>query len=279
MNKIFLLLKISRPVNVLISFLTIIIAAELSGGLDPIENVILAALCAALITIGANVINDYYDIEIDKINKPHRPHRPLAAGTLSKKTVFFYFISVYILAWFLVSYINVWMLLIAVTTSIVLYLYSFYLKRTILWGNITVSFATAMAFIFGGFSVGHYKEAIFPAAFAFLFHLGREILKDIQDMDGDRRAGAITFPVKYGISSSIDLIFVDFILLVFLTAIPYILSIYSIRYFLTICFGIYPVLFFVLYRSRKDISPENLGFLSNLLKADMLIGLLAIYLK
>ncbi|MEE9118324.1 MAG: UbiA family prenyltransferase, partial [Calditrichia bacterium] len=123
------------------------------------------------------------------------------------------------------------------------------------------------------------KETFFPAAFAFLFHLGREILKDIQDMEGDKQAGADTFPVKYGISRSIGLISVDFILLVFLTAIPYILGIYSIRYFMIICFGIYPVLLFVLYRSRKDSDPANLGFLSNLLKADMIIGLLAIYLK
>lgn len=276
MNNIILLIKLSRPANVIISFLTIIVAAELAWGLDPFKNVLLAALSAALITMGANVINDYYDIEIDRINKPNRP---LAAGTVSKKTAFIYFISVYILAWCLAIYMNVWMFLIAFTTSILLFFYSFRLKRTVLWGNLTVSFATAMAFVYGGVAVGHYKETFFPAAFAFLFHFGREILKDIQDMEGDKQAGANTFPVKYGISRSIGLISVDFILLVFLTAIPYILGIYSIRYFLTICFGIYPVLLFVLYRSRKDSDPANLGFLSNLLKADMVIGLLAIYLK
>ncbi len=276
MIKIILLINLSRPANVIISFLTIIVAAELAWGVDPLKNVLLAALSAALITMGANVINDYYDIEIDRINKPKRP---LPAGTVSKKTAFIYFISVYILAWCLALFMNVWMFLIAFTTSIILFFYSFRLKRTVLWGNLTVSFATAMAFVYGGAAVGHYEETFFPAAFAFLFHLGREILKDIQDMEGDRQAGAVTFPVKYGISRSIGLISVDFFLLVFLTVIPYILGIYSIRYFLTICFGIYPVLLFVLYRSRKDGDPVNLGFLSNLLKADMIIGLLAIYLK
>lgn len=276
MNIIILLIKLSRPANVIISFLTIIIAAELAWGLDPLNYVLLAALSAALITMGANVINDYYDIEIDRINKPNRP---LAAGTVSKKTAFIYFIFVYFLAWCLAIYMNVWMFLIAFMTSVILFFYSFRLKRTVLWGNLTVSFATAIAFVYGGVAVGHYKETFFPAAFAFLFHLGREILKDIQDIEGDKQAGADTFPVKYGISRSIGLISVDFILLVFLTAIPYILGIYSIRYFMIICFGIYPVLLFVLYRSRKDSDPANLGFLSNLLKADMIIGLLAIYLK
>jgi len=102
MNTIFLLLKLSRPVNVLISFITIIIAAELAGSLEPIENVLIAALSAALITIGANVINDFFDIEIDRINKPNRP---LAAGTVNSKISIFYFITVYILAWSLAVYI------------------------------------------------------------------------------------------------------------------------------------------------------------------------------
>ncbi len=163
MNNIISLIKLSRPTNVIISFLTIIIAAELAWGLDPFNNVLLAALSAALITIGANVINDYYDIEIDRINKPNRP---LAAGTVSKKTAFIYFIVVYFLAWCLAIYMNVWMFLIAFTTSIILFFYSFRLKRTVLWGNLTVSFATAMAFVYGGAAVGHYEETFFPAAFA-----------------------------------------------------------------------------------------------------------------
>jgi geranylgeranylglycerol-phosphate geranylgeranyltransferase len=276
LDQVYSLVKISRPVNILISFLTIIVAAELAWGLSPLNHVLLAALSAALITIGANVINDYFDIEIDRINKPHRP---LASGLLSKKNALIYFCIVYLIAWILSFSINFWMFIVAFTTSILLFFYSFYLKRTVLWGNLTVSLATALAFVYGGMAVNHIQETYFPAAFAFLFHLGREILKDIQDMEGDSKEGAITYPIKYGISASINLISFDFILLVFLTAIPYILGIYSIRYFLIICLGIYPVLLFVLIKCKKDTKPENLGFLSNLLKADMIIGLLAIYLK
>jgi len=276
MNKFLSLIKLSRPINVLISFLTIIVAAELAWGLTPLINVMLAALSAALITIGANVINDYFDIEIDQVNKPDRP---LAAGAVSRRTAILFFIIVYVLAWILAFSLNLSMFIIAFSTSVLLFFYSFILKRTVLWGNLTVSLATAMAFVYGGLAVGHYKETFFPAAFAFLFHFGREVLKDIQDMEGDRRAGAVTYPIKYGIDNSITLITIDFILLVFLTAIPYILGIYSIRYFLIICLGIYPVLLYVLFKSKQDSRPKNLGILSNLLKMDMVIGLLAIYLK
>jgi geranylgeranylglycerol-phosphate geranylgeranyltransferase len=276
MSKLKYLIILSRPVNVLISFLTIIVAAELAFGLDPFENVLLAAISAALITIGANVINDYFDIAIDKINKPDRP---LAAGRVVKHVALMYFILVYFCAWSIAYYIDFFMFLIAFLTGILLYFYSYRLKRTVLWGNLTVSLATAMAFIYGGLAVGYFQETLFPAAFAFLFHFGREVLKDMQDMKGDRQAGAVTFPIKYGILPSIKLMTFIFILLVFLTAIPYILSIYGLYYFLIICFGIYPVLLFVLYKAKTDSEPKTLGYLSNLLKADMIIGLLAIYVK
>lgn len=275
-NKISAMIRLSRPINVLIAFLTIIVAAELAGGLDPILNVFLAAVSASLITIGANVINDYYDITIDKINKPNRP---LAAAQLSSKTALIYFFIVYMIAWFCASLISPTMFMIAFVFAVLLFLYSFRLKRTILWGNLLVSLTTAMAFIFGGESVLNAKGVLFPAGFAFFFHLGREILKDIEDMKGDNEAGAITFPIKYGKQASVKLILIDFILLVILTLIPYILGIYSIKYFVIVCLGIYPVLVYVLVKAWVNPGPAIIGKLSNLLKADMVIGLLAIYVS
>ncbi|TFH03035.1 MAG: hypothetical protein E4H13_00075 [Calditrichales bacterium] len=270
------LFKLSRPVNVLIAFLTVVIAAELAGGLTPLTNALLAAIVAALITTGANVINDYYDIAIDRVNKPYRP---LAAGVISQNMALNYFILVYFMAWAIAWTLGLPLFLIAVTISILLFFYSYKLKRTVLAGNLTVSFATAMAFIFGGGAVFHYKQALFPALFAFFFHLGREILKDVQDQEGDGQDGAITLPLKYGIKKSLLLMTIVFIIVVILTLIPYILEVYSLWYFLTVCIGVYPVLVFVAFQSWKNNSPEYLGYLSNLLKVDMLIGLLAIYLR
>jgi len=269
------LIILSRPVNVLIAFLTIIVAAKLAGGLDPIGNVFLAAISASLIMVGANVINDYYDIEIDKVNKPSRP---LATGQISGKQALAYCVVVFFIALLCAAFINLQMFLIAFIFSLLLIFYSYRLKRTILWGNLLVSLTTAMAFVYGGGAVNHYQETFFPAGFAFFFHLGREILKDIQDIEGDTRAGAITFPIKYGVQKSLILIMIDFILLVILTVIPYIFKIYSGIYFLIICVGIYPILIYVLHSFFKNPKPERIGFLSNLLKADMIIGLLAIYL-
>ena len=275
LKSIYALIILSRPVNVLIAFLTIIVAAKLAGSLDPIGNVLLAAISASLIMVGANVINDYYDIEIDKINKPSRP---LAAGQISSKKALIYCVVVFFIALLCSAFINLQMFLIAFIFSLLLILYSYRLKRTILWGNLLVSLTTAMAFVYGGGAVGKFQETLLPAGFAFFFHFGREILKDIQDVKGDTSDGAITFPIKYGVQKSLLLIMVDFILLVILTVIPYIFKIYSGTYFFIVCIGIYPMLIFVLQSSFRNPEPDNIGLLSNLLKANMIIGLLAIFL-
>jgi len=268
--------RLSRPVNVLIACLTIVVAAELAGGLTPLRNVILAALSAALITIGANVINDCYDIEIDRINKPNRP---IPAGEISVREALTFFTVVYISSWLIAILIGPAMFLIAFIFALLLYFYSYKLKRTVLWGNLAVSLTTAAAFIFGGMAVDNFRAMLFPAGFAFLFHLGREILKDIQDVGGDGQSGALTFPIKYGYQASINLVMFDFILLIVLTIIPYILGVYSFRYFIIVVIGIYPVLIFVLLKAWKNPGPVRLGMLSNLLKADMVVGLLAIYVS
>jgi len=273
-NKITALFEISRPSNVLIAFLTIFIAAAVTKGLQLNLDILLAAVSTALITIGANVINDICDVIIDKINKPGRP---LPAGKLSRREALLYFSVVYILGWILAAWINISMFFIAFSVSILLIFYSLKFKRTILLGNLIVSFTTAMAFIYGGLAVNRIQATIFPAIFAFLFHFGREIIKDLQDVHGDQQAGAITFPVKFGHKPSVYLTLLVFLILILLTLIPYILTIYSLTYLLVVIFGIYPVLGLVLYIAWKTPEPKNLGLASNILKADMLVGLLAIY--
>jgi geranylgeranylglycerol-phosphate geranylgeranyltransferase len=273
-KKISALIKISRPLNVLIAFLTIYIAAAVTAGLQVNRNVFLAAISTALITIGANVINDIFDVDIDRINKPQRA---LPARKLSRSEALAYFITVYLAGWVVAALINVSMFLIAFSVGILLIFYSIRFKRTILLGNLVVSFTTAVAFVYGGLAVDRIKETLFPAVFAFLFHFGREIIKDLQDIDGDRQAGAVTFAVKYGHRPSFYLTLSVFLVLILVTLIPYILKIYGLSYLLVVVVGIYPVLAWVIYVTWKAPQPKNLGRLSTILKVDMLVGLLAIY--
>ena len=122
-------------------------------------------------------------------------------------------------------------------------------------------------------------HTIIPAIFAFFYHFGREIIKDIQDMKGDSENAAKTFPLKFGITPALRLIWINFLLLIFLTILPYWKNWYSLNYFLIVILGMYPVIFYVLLSIIKNTEPKHLGFLSNLLKANMFMGLLAIYFR
>ena len=167
-------------------------------------------------------------------------------------------------------------LLIAASASVLLYLYSARLKRTVLWGNLTVSLLSGLAFIYGGVTVFRLKIALVPAVFAFFFHLGREILKDIEDMVGDRAAEAVTFPIRHGVHASRLLITAVFSLLMILTLVPYGAGLFGRVYLWLVVLGVDAVLLFVMVSLWRDSSRENLHRLSGILKLDMLVGLLAI---
>jgi geranylgeranylglycerol-phosphate geranylgeranyltransferase len=170
------------------------------------------------------------------------------------------------------------MLLIALLVILLLVFYSTHLKRTVIWGNLVVSSCTAAAFIYGGLAVKQMEVVLFPALFAFLFHFGREIVKDIEDIEGDRRDGANTLAVQYGPQIAAWLILFIFVVLVVVTILPYILDIYNILYMTIVILGIYPILVTVWYQTRTNPVPHRMRLMSQILKVDMLIGLAAIYL-
>jgi len=276
MNKILPIIRLSRPVNLIITFISIFIGAFLTEVIEPIQNVLLACLSGVFIAAAANTINDYFDFEIDRVNKPHRP---LPSKLISPKTSFAMSIVEYGIGLILGLFISTEMFYFALLFSILLFFYSAYLKRTVVWGNFAVSLSTAAAFVYGGLSVGNPSEAIIPAVFAFFYHFSREILKDIQDIEGDRKDKAVTFPIRYGIQPAVLFIRSLFAILLLLVLVPFLAGWYGLTYLLIVLFGVYPVIIYVLMKAQEDTEPEELGFLSNLLKADMLIGLLAIYFR
>ena len=263
-----------RPANVLIAMISIFVAAILCGPLEFWQNILLACFSGGFITAGANAINDYFDVEIDRINKPRRP---IPSGAVTpRQTVFF---SGFLFAGgiFLGFCINWLALLISAISSIMLYIYSARLKGTVPFGNLTVSIATGLAFIYGGVAVGNVNNALFPAAFAFMMHFGREIIKDIEDVDGDKQHRAYTLPVRFGLVSAKWLVSVIFFLLILLTVIPFLLGIYGLWYFIIVMVGVNSILVFSTLYMWKKSEKRDFSTLSVLLKADMLMGLLAIY--
>jgi len=275
-EKLTAIIKIIRPLNFLITFVSVIVAAVICLPGHSIEiNVILAALSASLVMASGNIINDIYDIAIDKINKSLRP---LPSGKIQIKSaysLYFLLILVSIVLSFLVGEMA---LIIVLFSILLLFLYSKYLKRIPLLGNLTVAFLTGLVFIFGGVVVENPTAAIVPALFAFLINLIREIVKDMEDVEGDRKSGVITFSSKFGFQKSRYLIlFISFTLALF-TLYPFLTELYKIEYFIAVMVIINPILVYCLKKLFEDSSLKCLKQISNLLKLSMVFGLVAIYL-
>jgi len=275
-KKVFAYIKISRPLNSFITFLVIIVACVINiNGSYSVLKIILAGLTGALTASAGNVINDYFDINSDKIN---HPTRPLPSGSITKNDAAILYLLFFLSALALSVLINGLAFLIVLISSNILFLYSFRLKHIALFGNLVVAFLTGLVFIYGGIAVGNIKNAFIPALFAFLINFIREIVKDMEDKEGDTKVGIISFPIKYGFSSAKNLILAAAIILIAFTFYPFLTQYYKIEYFLVVMIIVNPVLVYFLKSLFKDDSHKSLNKLSFILKLEMIFGLIAIYL-
>ncbi|MFC2102810.1 geranylgeranylglycerol-phosphate geranylgeranyltransferase [Bacteroidota bacterium] len=270
------LFEITRPINALITFIVVIVGALICIKDDySMGVIILAGISAALTASAGNIINDIIDRDADKIN---HPSRPIPSGNLSVNYAVVEYILLIIVAIILAYFINQLAFVIVLLTTALLFLYSNKLKRVPLLGNITVAYLTGLAFIFGGIAVGQPRAAIIPAIFAFLINLVRELVKDIQDVEGDKMSKISTWPVKFGIKSTKQLIIFFSLLLIASTLVPFIYQLYNIEFFVIVMILVNPIMIYFLKELNRDDSTQNLNKLSNMLKLNMVIGLIAIFL-
>ena len=275
-EKLIAIIKIARPVNFLITFASVIVSAIICAPENLlILKVFLATLSAGLAASAGNIINDIFDIEIDRINQPQRP---LPSGTLTIKEAYSFYFVCLILSVILSVFVSYFALIIVVVSNLILIVYSKYLKRIPLVGNITVAFLTGLVFIFGGVVVENPSAAIIPASFALMINLIRELVKDMQDVEGDKGAGIITFPIKFGFLRTKYLMLIPSVILIIMTTIPFIYEIYKIEYFVVVMVIVNPLLIFTIKKLFDDDSLKNLIKISNLLKLNMIFGLIAIFL-
>jgi 4-hydroxybenzoate polyprenyltransferase len=158
-----------------------------------------------LIAAGGYAINDYFDINTDKINKPNQM---VVEKIIPKKDVKIIWLSFTIIALTIGFYIKLEIFVIYLISAILLYLYSRFLKEIPIVGNISVSILLALSvMIIYIYEPGFDKNLfIFYSAFAFLSGMVREIVKDVEDLEGDSQTNVLTFPVKKGIRKTRNLI-------------------------------------------------------------------------
>lgn len=191
------LLTITRPANAIVSGVTAIIAYLIATGTVIPSTLILLAI-VTLITAAGNVINDYFDLEIDRIN---RPDRPIPSGMVSPMAARCLAVTLFLAGILAALFTPLLCLSIVVINSLVLVLYAAKLKGMPVVGNAAVAYLAASIFLFGGaFAGGDALVQIVPlAAITFLATMVREILKDAEDVEGDAAGGADTLPIRIGI--------------------------------------------------------------------------------
>ena len=275
MKKLTALFELTRPINNLIAFMAVYLGGVISVDFYFSREIILASLSGMFISAGGNVINDYFDLEVDRVNKPQRP---LASGRVSPTVALASYLVVSVVGLIISVLINRSTFLIAGAAVVGLFFYSASLKLELFWGNFTVAFVSALAFLYGGASVGNARGALIPAVFAFLYHFGREVLKDLEDMEADRLRRSRSIPLACGKRAAQRIILFTFALLIIATILPFALKIYGWIYLLVVIVGVDLLLIYIAFSTLRDSSPVSLSRLSRLLKFGMVIGIVAVFL-
>jgi geranylgeranylglycerol-phosphate geranylgeranyltransferase len=266
--------RLIRPLNVSIASLTVGAAAVLGGArAGDWDILVLGMLTGAFVAAGANAINDYFDHEIDRIN---RPDRPIPRGQVSRRDALIVWGAASIGGISVNIFLHLGALAIVAGSLVLLYWYSAYWKRTPVVGNLVVALMTGMAFIYGGAVAGDVRRTVIPAVFAALINLAREIIKDVEDMEGDRHGKARTYPILYGKRSALVLTTAVLLVLCASLWVPVVVGAYGLRYSLLVL-PVNAALLVVVAMIWRDSSPTNLRSQSALLKGTMVLGLIAVF--
>jgi geranylgeranylglycerol-phosphate geranylgeranyltransferase len=261
---------IIRPHNIAAAVLSVGAGHAIAGGGRPWPACLLVS--TALATAAGNVINDIYDLDIDSINKPRRP---IPSGWITRRAaVALYALLLAALALCAARLPSGQAIWVAVW-AVLLHLYSWRAKRVYLAGNILVAAVVSSAFLLGAHAAGSAAPGAVPAAFTFLFVLGRELVKDTEDVAGDRLCGARTVPVVSGEGAALAAAAVIFALLVIAAPVPYIRNIYGGGYILTMMLSVVPILVVSSFLCARRRSPASVSLL---LKIGMFFGVAAFYL-
>jgi 4-hydroxybenzoate polyprenyltransferase len=203
LKKIFSVIKIIRPLNVISSGIAILFSSQMAGYQGSTSNVLLAIFVVIFFTIGANVLNDYFDHEIDRVN---RPDRAIIVGDVTRIQALYISIFSFVAGVFLSLQLNFNSQILSIFVSLpLLIFYNAKAKNYPLVGNVIVALILGLSFIYAGIVFENIKPLIVPALLAFGLTLIREIVKDIADLEGDKIVGARTFPIIFGSEKAVYL--------------------------------------------------------------------------
>jgi geranylgeranylglycerol-phosphate geranylgeranyltransferase len=193
-SKIIAFLKILRPEITILGIFCVYIGAIAAGSELFSLDLLIAMISVFLIGAASMPFNDYFDYEIDKTI---HPNRPLPKGILKPSTAFWSSVTMFVIALFLSTFVNLMVFLFTVIGVTLVVLYEIISKSRGFIGNFFVSLTSALAFTVGGAVMENLEKPLFFTTIAFFIFLSREILMDVRDIEGDRQT-RVTLPVLIG---------------------------------------------------------------------------------
>lgn len=208
-----------------IAVLTSSLIVAKQGIINYIPNVLLGMLIVFLFSAASNTLNDYVDRKSDKKN---HPERPIPSGKLNPRTALTTSVILFGISLLGSFYINMICFSLVAIALLVEVSYEFLFKKIAGIGNIAIGIQTALAYIFGGYIIGESQAVIILAGLSFFAVTGREIIKDMEDIKGDKYKQ--TIPRKIGIKKASIISSALILLAVALSPVPYLIGLFNWHY-------------------------------------------------
>ena len=280
---------ISRPANVLISFISFGLACFIASSrhLSFFSHEMFWATSLMIILIAATGywINDIYDFKIDRIN---RPDRTVVNAILSvKKVLTGYIIGISIILLFSVIFIGYYkrhpeITLINILSVGLLFVYASFLKKVGVVGNFVIGLLIILVVLLGGYLYGINFTLMWMMAFAFQITLIREITKDVQDIKGDLAYKLRTLPIQIGMEATKRVLLILYVLFLISCLLPVIIKLvrtgeWLFPYLISSLLLVQIPTIWLMQKMMKAKEPEEFAYQSGFLKLLMLSGIITLF--
>ncbi|MFU8866884.1 geranylgeranylglycerol-phosphate geranylgeranyltransferase [Natronococcus sp.] len=243
------LLELTRPVNVIAASVLTFIGAFVAGGVTTHPLEVGAAVAATGLAVGAgNAINDYFDREIDRINQPERA---IPRGAVSPRGALAFSVVLFAGAIGLALVLPWLAIAIAAINLLALVAYTELFKGLPGLGNALVAYLVGSTFLFGAAAVGEVGPAAVLFVLAGVATLTREIIKDVEDLEGDREEGLNTLPIAIGERPALAVATALLVVAVLASPLPYVLGEFGVAY-LAVVLPANAIMLYAAYESFDD---------------------------
>lgn len=279
------LLKMTRPINIIIAIITLVVGYFLIGDF-PCFALVMQSLGFAFAIGFGNIQNDVLDFESDKRN---RPDRPLPSGRISMKAAKVAWISMLVLSVVCGIVDNIISGIFFAVLALLLVAYNTKLKHIPLLKNMTVAFLCTTPLILAliypampretdleGMEMAMKLGFLYPAMmFAFLLTTAREIYKDLEDETGDMMAGILTFPIAAGSPTARRFAGAIIAFSWILLPLPVVQGYYPVLFLIISAAALTPAFAYILIQSKK----QNYHKAQSMVKIAMFAGLIALVIS